>query len=74
MRDVTITVTEDGPYKVEGPIDLLDQDGKPIETKRSTIYLCRCGGSMNKPFCDGTHSRIGFDAATRAVQASEEQS
>jgi CDGSH-type Zn-finger protein len=65
--DVTITVTENGPYKVEGPIELLDQDGHPIANERSTIYLCRCGGSTNKPFCDGTHSRIGFQGARRAV-------
>ena len=69
MSDVMITVTENGPYKVEGPVELLDQDGNPIENARSTVFLCRCGASTNKPFCDGTHSRIGFRAAREAVRA-----
>jgi 3-phenylpropionate/trans-cinnamate dioxygenase ferredoxin subunit len=67
VAEVTITATENGPYKVEGPIDLRDQDGNPIENTRSTVFLCRCGGSTKKPFCDGTHSRIGFRAAREAV-------
>lgn len=69
MSGVTITVTENGPYRVDGPIELLDQDGNAIDNARSTVYLCRCGGSMNKPFCDGTHSRIGFRGAREAVRA-----
>ena len=71
MRDVTITVTENGPYKVEGEFDLLDQDGNPIQTVRKTVYLCRCGGSTNKPFCDGTHSKVGFRGAREAVRAAD---
>ncbi len=72
MTDVTITATEDGPYKVEGPIDLRDQDGNPIENTRSTVFLCRCGASTKKPFCDGTHSKIGFKAARQAVLEADE--
>ena len=71
MTDVIITATEDGPYRVEGPIDLRDQDGNPIENTRSTVFLCRCGGSTKKPFCDGTHSRIGFQGALAAVEKAE---
>lgn len=71
MADVKITVLENGPLKVEGPIELLDANGNPIETKK-TAYLCRCGASVNKPFCDGAHSRIGFQAAAEAVPESAE--
>jgi CDGSH-type Zn-finger protein len=38
---------------------------------RETFALCRCGGSVKKPFCDGTHSRTGFEAAERAVREEE---
>jgi glutamate synthase domain-containing protein 2/CDGSH-type Zn-finger protein len=53
-----ITPLPDGPYLVEGLVDLVDLDGKiPSDGK---IALCRCGESKNKPFCDGTHAAIGF--------------
>ena len=67
MADVQVQATENGPYKVTGTIDLLDPDGNPVATKTSTVFLCRCGGSTNKPFCDGTHSKIGFQGAMAAV-------
>ena len=67
MADVTITPTENGPYKVSGPVELLDPEGNAIPTQGSAIFLCRCGGSSNKPFCDGTHSKIGFEGAMAAV-------
>ncbi len=72
MADVTITVSENGSYKVEGDVALLDHEGNPIETREGKpFYLCRCGGSTRKPFCDGTHSKIGFLGAEAAVEASE---
>lgn len=72
MADVQVVPTENGPYKVTGPIELVDPDGNPIPVRGQTVFLCRCGGSTNKPFCDGTHSRIGFQGAIAAVQRSEE--
>jgi CDGSH-type Zn-finger protein len=68
---VEIKVRANGPYRVKGPITLVDADGNEYDlephTKDGTIALCRCGGSTTKPFCDGTHSKRGFDAAERAV-------
>jgi CDGSH-type Zn-finger protein len=74
MADVTVVPTENGPYKVTGPIELLDPDGNAIPVPNHTIFLCRCGGSSSKPFCDGTHSKIGFQGAATAVQQADEAS
>ena len=68
---VTITPRENGPYLVKGPVVLRDADGNEYPLERETIALCRCGGSTTKPFCDGTHSQIGFEAAERAVRQQE---
>jgi CDGSH-type Zn-finger protein len=64
MADVSIRPKPNGPYLVEGPVDIYDTAGNKIDTSaRPKIALCRCGASSNKPFCDGTHSQIGFQAA-----------
>ena len=66
MSDSTlrITVSEKGSYKVEGVVDLIDHEGNPIETREGKpFFLCRCGKSSNKPFCDGTHNREDWDYA-----------
>ena len=67
----TIRVQENGPYLVRGPVRILDADGNEYTVEKEVVALCRCGGSTTKPFCDGTHSRKGFDAAERAVRAAE---
>ena len=68
MSDVTITVRANGPYKVVGPITIVDADGRPFELPEgSAVALCRCGHSGNKPFCDATHKTIGFQADEAAV-------
>jgi CDGSH-type Zn-finger protein len=55
---VTITPLPNGPNRCEGPLTIRDADGR---TSMSTsTRLCRCGGSETKPYCDGTHKRIGF--------------
>jgi CDGSH-type Zn-finger protein len=58
-----------GPYVIRGDFELLDQDGRPIATHRGTIALCRCGRSRMRPFCDGTHSAIKFEAPSEAEVA-----
>ena len=72
MAQVTIRATPNGPYRVEGEIDLFDTEGNKIPVTKPVIALCRCGASSNKPFCDGTHSAIGFQAAEAANPASAE--
>ena len=69
MDEVEIKVRENGPYKVTGPVRLIDADGNEYDLtgQGGAVALCRCGGSTTKPFCDGTHSKIGFEAAERAV-------
>jgi CDGSH-type Zn-finger protein len=69
MTQVEIKIRHDGPYKVTGPIRLIDADGTEYDLPDDgkPIALCRCGGSKTKPFCDKTHSEIGFRAAERAV-------
>ena len=54
------------------PVELMDADGNkfPVEKR---MALCRCGASTEKPFCDGTHSKIGFQAAEKAVPESAER-
>lgn len=61
MSDVKITALTDGPLEVAGEVEILAADGSLIkETSKS--YLCRCGHSEKKPFCDGAHKREGFTA------------
>ena len=71
MSDVRIEITDNGPYKVTGPVELVGPDGTPVTADGDPVYLCRCGGWTNKPFCDGTHSAIGFQGAMAAVREGE---
>ena len=73
MEKVTITTRPNGPYLVKGPIRLVDPDGKEFTVQGDTVALCRCGGSTNKPFCDGTHSKLGFQAAEKAVREADQK-
>lgn len=66
-----ITTLDNGPFLVTGSVLLTDAQGNQFHSERDTIALCRCGGSTTKPFCDGTHSKLGFQAAERAVQLAQ---
>ena len=55
-----IAVKKNGPLLVEGGCSLMDSEGRVLAEK-GPYALCRCGGSGKKPFCDGTHNKIGFD-------------
>jgi CDGSH-type Zn-finger protein len=61
-----ITAYRDGPLLVRGPVELVDQDGNPIAVDRETVALCRCGKSRLRPFCDGTHKVVRFQAPSGA--------
>jgi 3-phenylpropionate/trans-cinnamate dioxygenase ferredoxin subunit len=68
---ITITIRDNGPYVIDGEFRLVDAQGNEVPaTKRA---LCRCGGSTMKPFCDGTHSKIGFQGAIAAVEDAEKK-
>jgi CDGSH-type Zn-finger protein len=67
---INIKIKDNGPYIVEGEFTLTDAAGNPVAVKKAA--LCRCGGSTTKPFCDGTHSKIGFQGAIAAVETAEE--
>jgi 3-phenylpropionate/trans-cinnamate dioxygenase ferredoxin subunit len=70
-----IVAKPNGPYVISGDLSLLKlQDGAGnlynLEGKKR-IFLCRCGASVTKPFCDGQHTKIGFQAAEQAVALEE---
>jgi CDGSH-type Zn-finger protein len=80
--DMKISITENGPYVVEGSVPLArqtivtDEAGDSVDwlqgdefEVRVTYNLCRCGQSDTKPFCDGSHARVGFDGTEVASRA-----
>ena len=64
----TIRLRRNGPYVIDSTdVRIIDWNGVQYAVDRWPIALCRCGASTKKPFCDGTHSKIGFDAAEAVV-------
>lgn len=64
---VKINVRQNGPYVVEGDdVKVFDWNGNEYQIAKRPFALCRCGGSATKPFCDGTHSKVGFQASEAA--------
>ncbi len=69
MPNTKITCLNNGPLRIEGEMEILDPSGAAFGLAgRTVISLCRCGHSENKPFCDGSHNRLGF---TNSVVARE---
>jgi CDGSH-type Zn-finger protein len=66
---VTIKIANNGPLIVDGEFKLVDHEGNEVPLKKKA--LCRCGGSTMKPFCDGTHTKIGFQGAEAAVDKAD---
>ena len=62
-----VTVRDNGPLRIEGDFELCDMSGEKFGAPgREYISLCRCGQSSNKPFCDGTHTKVGFQSQEKA--------
>ena len=62
-----ITINNNGSIRIEGEFTIQDAEGKPFDLgARTAIGLCRCGQSENKPFCDGSHKRVGFESVCPA--------
>ena len=65
---VKITVNKNGSLRVEGAVEIYDGDGNKYDLAgRTVVGLCRCGQSNNKPFCDGSHARCGFESVVVAT-------
>jgi len=61
MSSTKIIVRNNGPLRIEGDFEVVDMQGQVYRLAgRNTISLCRCGHSVNKPFCDGAHKSAGF--------------
>jgi CDGSH-type Zn-finger protein len=66
---VEIKVRDNGPYKVTGPVRIVDAEGGVFEFDASRpVALCRCGRSRTKPFCDKSHRSSGFESCERAAR------
>ena len=66
-EETRITAVDHGPFLVTGEAVVTDAEGNEFRVERKTVALCRCGGSTNKPFCDGTHSKMAFWTPEREV-------
>lgn len=68
MSSVTIRCRENGPLVIQGAFQIVDHLGNPfpLPQGKDTIALCRCGHSKNRPFCDGSHRTVGFQAGETA--------
>jgi CDGSH-type Zn-finger protein len=65
---VVIKVRDNGPYKITGPVRIVDVDGNAWALPdEGSVVLCRCGRSQTKPFCDSSHKTSGFESCERAA-------
>ncbi len=69
---VTVRPLDNGPLQVDGSLRVVDPDGIAYDLDGAQpVYLCRCGRSVRKPFCDGSHARVSFAAADRAADSAD---
>ncbi len=71
MSSVTIRVRDNGPLLVDGPVTVIDATGAAfqIPADKPAVALCRCGASLRKPFCDGSHKGCDFASIERAASS-----
>lgn len=68
--EFTVKASGNGPFLLKGPVVVVDPTGKEMHVRAGkSLALCRCGSSQSKPFCDGSHSKVGFVAGESAPQA-----
>ncbi|MGC8500437.1 MAG: CDGSH iron-sulfur domain-containing protein [Leptospirillia bacterium] len=60
MSEVNVKCMKNGPLEVSGEISITDDKGQVIKDGQKAHYLCRCGASAKKPFCDGSHTKVSF--------------
>ena len=69
MATTKVVTLNNGPLRIEGDFTICDATGKEYGLAgRTVISLCRCGQSQNKPFCDGSHARMGFQSTVEAKE------
>jgi CDGSH-type Zn-finger protein len=67
VAEVRIQVRTNGPNRVTGPVEIVDQDGNLYTIPEGQwVSVCRCGQSKEKPFCDGAHREAGFESESKA--------
>lgn len=64
---VEIKAMKDGPLLIAGKVTFTDEGGNVNETEGTMVALCRCGQSANKPFCDGAHKKVAFEASETLI-------
>jgi len=64
MSKPVVTPMTDGPFHLKGPFAIIEPGGLELKLDKEEAWLCRCGGSSKKPFCDGSHKKSGFKAST----------
>lgn len=73
MAQVRIQALRNGPLLAKGEVEILDSQGE-VMAAGEQFALCRCGQSAKKPFCDGTHGKVGFQSVCARLVAQEQQS
>jgi 3-phenylpropionate/trans-cinnamate dioxygenase ferredoxin subunit len=69
-KELVIIPHNNGPYEVRGKVKIITEGGRLLQTEGTEAWLCRCGQSASKPFCDGTHTKVGSPASPWSWAAS----
>ena len=68
-NEFVIIPHNNGPYEVRGKVKIVTEGGRELQSEQTEAWLCRCGHSASKPFCDGTHKKVGFQSDLDALPA-----